>query len=160
MRVSFTGHRPEKLNLYDENDPLCIGLKNKLAAEIEELITNGADEFFTGMARGTDIWSAEAVLMLKEKYPYIKLYAVIPCPEQTEKWNNADKARYKYILGVCDKVYTACPSYSKGCMMTRNKMLVEFADVIIAVFNGSRGGTKQTIEYARKKHKQVIELSL
>lgn len=158
MRISFTGHRPEKLPYYGEDDPMCLDLKNRLAEEIEKLIESGADEFYNGMARGVDIWCAEAVLKLKSKYPQIKLYAVIPCPEQDVKWREADRIRYREVLGKCEKTYTACDHYDRGCMRKRDYMLVEFADIVVAVFDGSPGGTKITVDYAQKKHKKIITL--
>lgn len=157
-RVSFTGHRPEGLPYFGEDDPAFLDMLSRLNEEIERLIRDGADEFYTGMARGVDMWAAEAVLALKAKYPEIKLIAVKPCPFQCKGWNMADKARYDGILAKCDKVMTISPEYSGQCMLKRDRALVELCDVLIAVYNGSRrGGTAYTVNYAKqKKHRLVI----
>lgn len=155
-RVSFTGYRPEKLPFFGEDDPLCIDLKQRLYAQTEALIKDGAEEFCSGMALGVDMWAAETVLELKELYPQIQLTAVIPCPEQADRWSSEHKARYHYILERCDKKITVSPKYTKGCMQKRNKALVEMCDILLAVFDGKNGGTKQTIELAQKKGRKTV----
>ena len=155
-RVSFTGYRPEKLPFFSEDDPMCKDLKNRLSKQIKKLIEDGADEFFSGMARGVDIWAAEAVLELKRTYPDIKLTAVIPCPEQADSWSREDGDRYHGILEVCDKKLVISPHYSKGCMQKRNKALVDTCDILVAVFDGQSGGTKQTVAYAESKGRKTI----
>ena len=155
-RVSFTGYRPEKLPFFSEDDPMCEDLKNRLSKQIEKLIKDGADEFFSGMARGVDIWAAEAVLELKRTYPNIKLTAVIPCPEQADSWSREDRDRYDRILEACDKKLVISPHYSKGCMQKRNKALVDVCDILVAVFDGQSGGTKQTVSYAESKGRKTV----
>lgn len=56
----FTGHRPEKLNVPEEF------VIRKLKDAIEDAFTDGFINFITGMAKGVDIWAAEAVVELKK----------------------------------------------------------------------------------------------
>lgn len=155
-RVSFTGYRPEKLPFRREDDPRCVELKSRLSAQIEKLIKDGADEFFSGMARGVDMWAAEAVLALKSAYPNIKLTAVIPCPEQADKWDAADRERYRDILARCDKKLITSPHYTSGCMQKRNRALVDMCDILIAVFDGKPGGTANTVNYAKSGGRSTV----
>ena len=155
-RVSFTGHRPEKLPFFSEDDPMCVDLKNRLSKQIKKLIEDGADEFFSGVARGVDIWAAEAVLELKSVYPNIKLTAVVPCPEQADKWSSEDRERYHNILEACDKTLVISPKYSRGCMHKRDKALVDMCDVLVAVYDGQKGGTEFTLNYAETKGRKTI----
>lgn len=55
-RCCFTGHRPEKLS-----QPEAV-VKSKLDAAVRQAIDDGFVTFITGMARGVDIWAAQAVL--------------------------------------------------------------------------------------------------
>lgn len=75
---SFTGHRPDKFNFkYNEEHIDCIRLKAKLIDEIEKLYLSGVKYFLTGCAVGVDIWCAEIVLQLKNKYEDIELFSVL-----------------------------------------------------------------------------------
>lgn len=159
FRISFTGHRPDKLPYASEKDPSCIGLKKRLEETVRELIADGADMFYSGMALGVDMWAAELVLKLKEEFPYITLTAVIPCPEQADKWGEALQSRYNGILARCDKIITTSPHYENGCMQKRNRALVDLCDILVAVFDGSRGGTMQTVKYAKDKRKNIVMLN-
>lgn len=158
-RVSFTGHRPDKLPYLSESDSECVKLKKRLEETVRGLIADGADEFYSGMALGVDMWAAELVLGLKEEFPHITLTAVVPCPEQAERWGEKLIARYNGILARCDKIITTSPRYEKGCMAKRNRALVDACDILVAVFDGSRGGTMQTVNYAKTVHKKTVMLN-
>ena len=76
MTCCFTGHRPSKLPWgHDERDPRCLALKRSLLREIENLYLQGYRRFISGMAMGCDLYFAEAVLELKERYPAAALEA-------------------------------------------------------------------------------------
>lgn len=155
-KVSFTGYRPQKLPFFGEDDPMCEDLKRRIFTEIEKLNSSGADEFLTGMALGVDMWCAEAVIKLKQKHPEVRLTAVLPCRGQDAKWGSADQQRYADILKCCDKVMCLSESYTKDCMLNRNKALVELCDVLVAVYDGKTGGTKFTVDYAKKLGRKTI----
>ncbi len=161
-KVSFTGHRQAKLPFKGENDPGLLALRNELREKIVELISDGATEFFSGMALGVDTYAAEEVLKLKKQYPEINLTAVIPCPDQDKLWSVAQRQRYREILAQCSKKMIISPEYDKGCMFKRNRALVELCDVLIAVTddNVTGGGTQYTIDYAVKKGRKVIRISV
>lgn len=155
-KVSFTGYRPQKLPFFSEEDPMCVDLKQRLYRQIEKLYDSGAGEFFTGMALGVDIWCAEAVMALRELHPEVRLTAVIPCRGQEIKWQSAEQARYRDIVSKCDKVLCLSERYTPDCMKNRNKALVDLCDLLIAVYDGKPGGTKQTVDYAAKRGRKTI----
>ena len=156
--VSFTGYRPEKMPFSHEQDPLCADLKKRIRDKIENSIKDGAINFFSGMARGADMWCAEIVLELKKTYPQINLSAVIPCSSQASGWTNEEIRRYQRILNECHRKLIISQNYTKNCMMKRNQMLVDICDVLIAVFDGQKGGTANTVKYAQAKGKKIITI--
>lgn len=108
------------------------------------------------MALGIDTICAEIVLELKKKRLDIKLECAIPCKNQTEKWNNKSIKRYNCILSKADKiVYVSSSDYFNGCMQKRNRYMVDNSSLVIAVYAGMGGGTKQTIDYAQKQNIKV-----
>ena len=157
-KCCFTGHRPKSLPFgYNEEEPSCKKLKELLSDNIERQITeNGVTHFISGMAMGVDIFAAEAVLKLKEKYPQIKLECVIPCETQANKWSEGWRNRYFDIIGRSDDTQMLQTHYTPDCMMKRNKYMVDNSDVVIAVWNGEKSGTGNTVNYAMKSGKKVI----
>lgn len=153
----FTGHRPEKIFTCNQNTAASIAvLKRCIRNEIELAINDGYTKFISGMARGTDIFSAELVLYHKQLHPEIKLICAIPFPEQglsfSEKW----QIRYQNILNQSDEIVNVCECFSKQAFMIRNKYMVDRSSRVIAVYNGQPGGTANTVKYAQSKGKEIV----
>ena len=143
-RVCFTGHRPEKLTRSER------AIKKDLEREIRQAIAGGLDVFITGMARGVDIWAAEIVLKLRDAGQPIKLMCACPYDGFEQGWRQEWQGQYRTILAAADFVKYVCPSYSRACFQIRNEWMVNHAARVIAVFNGEKSGTKNTIDYATK----------
>ena len=146
----FTGHRSQKLPWgFNEEDERCLIMKEKLTKEIEKAISEGYTHFISGMAIGFDMICAEIVLNLKNKYPFIELECALPCVGQEKFWNTSLKERYFCILNKADKTRCIYNRYVNGCMQERNKYMINNSSRLIALYNGQKGGTQLTINYAR-----------
>lgn len=157
LSCAFTGHRPHRLPFHSEEDPSCILLKAFLAEQIEGLIQGGVKYFLSGMAMGIDLWAAEIVLKLRRENPHLKLICVLPCPSQADSWDLPMKERYSSILAQSDKQIIVSPVYGPGCMRQRDRWMVEYADLLLAVYDGiSKGGTAYTLQYAISKKKPIV----
>ena len=154
---AFTGYRPGKLPwMEDETDPRYIALKARLRTAVEEACRQGMEHFICGMAQGCDLYFCEIVLALKQDWPHITLEAAVPCPTQADGWPAADRARYGRLLKQCDYETMVQSSYSPGCMMRRNRYMVDHASLLIAVYDGQSGGTGNTVLYAIRQHIPVV----
>lgn len=143
-RACFTGHRPEKLRL-DEADVRTI-----LGNAIDSAITNGFVTFISGMARGVDIWAAEIVLERKKNNPDIRLICALPHPDFECSWRDSWQQRYKEIIARADWVKTICPAFSMASYQRRNEWMVDHSALVIAIYNGTLGGTRNTLDYAER----------
>lgn len=151
----FTGHRPEGLP-WGENEgaALCMGLKALLAQELELAWQAGYRQFWCGMARGADLYFAEAVLACQGVHREVELLAAVPCPNQTKGWPKADVERYWNILHWIggERCHLVSQQWTRQCMRLRNEYMVDRSSRIIAVYDGrSSGGTRYTLQYALKK---------
>ena len=145
----FTGHRPEKLPWgKNEEDPRCILLKSKIRDAIEAAYAEGKRHFICGMARGCDFYFAEEVLELREEKNDITLEAAIPCAVQSASWSKEQRARWETLVSACDRKTILQDRYTPDCMHRRNRYMVEQSSLVIAVYDGSDGGTRRTLEYA------------
>lgn len=156
---AFTGNRPQKLPWgLNEKDPRCVSLKKRLDEEIQNAINNGYRHFISGMALGIDQYVAKIVLQKQIENPHlnITLEAAIPCKNQQAKWTRQQQIEYLEILATCDKITTISETYTDTCMMDRNKYMVDNCSLLIAVSNGTPGGTMKTIEYAKQKKITIV----
>ena len=61
-------------------------------------------------------------------------------------------------MTVADKAVITSEHYNRGCFFTRNRYMVDKADIVVCAYNGLDGGTAYTVDYALKKDKIVIQI--
>lgn len=155
----FTGHRPEKLPWgTNEEDPRCAALKRKLSDALEAAYAEGMRHFICGMARGCDFYFAEEVVALRQKHADVTLEAAIPCSSQTDGWPEADRVRWRALLAQCDWETLVQDHYTQGCMLRRNRYMVDHSALVIAVYDGVNGGTRRTLEYALRQKVPFVDI--
>ncbi len=156
--ICFTGHRPQTITyLWNEESQECKKLKEVLKSTIINAIEKeNVCHFISGMAIGIDMICAEIVLDLKIKYPHITLECALPCETQAVRWSEKYRDRYFGIVEKSDKETLLQTHYTKDCMFKRNKYMVDNSDIVIAVWNGNRSGTGNTVEYAKRNNKRII----
>ena len=158
----FTGHRPQSLLWkFNEQDERCLRMKEKLRNEIIKSIKNGYTTFISGMALGFDMICAEMVLELKKTFPRIKLIGAIPCKMQDKLWKEKDKQRYRSLLTQLDSIRCIYDDYiGPECMLERNRFMINNSSLVIALFNGTNGGTKKTLDYAKERGVKTIVINI
>ena len=148
-RACFTGHRPEKLTRNEK------AIKIDLEKEIRQAVADGLNVFITGMARGVDIWAAQIVLQLRGEGHGVRLICACPYDGFESGWSQEWQWQYKEILSAADFVKYICEGYSRSCFQIRNEWMVNHSARVIAVFNGEKSGTKNTIDYAIRQNVPV-----
>lgn len=148
----FTGHRPENME-HSETD-----IRPRIEQAIETAMEKGIMTFITGMAMGTDIWAAEIVLEKKEKNRNIRLICALPHPNFEKRRSIVEQTRFRDILKNADDVILVNRRYFSGCYHVRNKWMVDHSEMVIAVYNGSAGGTRNTVAYARSSGIDVVNI--
>ena len=160
VTACLTGHRPNKLHWgYNETKDSCITFKKELRNLLENFINDGFTNFLSGMAEGFDMIATEILLNLKNTYKDIKIIAVVPCLEQEKNWTPSQQNKYHNIIKKSDEYIILSNEYTPTCMMERNKFMVEHSSVVIGCFNGCRGGTYNTLLYAKKTGCKIITIN-
>lgn len=145
-RCCFTGHRPEKLKLTERK------LSALLETEIKRAIAGGFTTYITGMAKGVDLIAAEIVLRLRERDDRLKLICALPYPGFGQHWGGGWTERFQRVLAQADLSRTICPNFSRASYQARNEWMVRHSALVIAVFNGEPGGTKNTLDFAQRSN--------
>ena len=151
-RCCFTGHRPDKMELGEKE------IKPLLEKSIDDAIAEGYVTFITGMAMGTDIWAAEIVLERKKRNKDLHLICALPHPNFDSRRSITEKMRFSKIIKKADLVKEINDHYFTGCYQVRNEWMVDRSNLVIAVFNGQKSGTKNTIDYAKRKGVKVVNV--
>ena len=160
MKIGFTGHRPPKA-FYRHNKAYTQECFNLLEEFLDyELIHKSylkdVEIFNVGGALGFDTVVAEVLFFYKCK---VNLY--LPFKIFGSNWySNTDRIRLEKHKNLANKViYTSeTNTYVVRLLDDRNKAIVDNSDIIIALWDGNKSGTKNCINYAEKKDKEVINL--
>ena len=156
LSCAFTGHRLQKLGFgFDEDAESFVKLRNYLHSELMFLIGHNYTHFLSGGAQGFDLIAAEEVLKLRSQLTFVTLELVKPCQNQDAHWPHALRSRYEAVEAAADAVTLISDAYSESCLFERNRFLVDSADMLLALYNGTPGGTKMTVEYARKNGRRT-----
>jgi uncharacterized phage-like protein YoqJ len=157
MKIAITGHRPSKLrNDYDLKSDYVLRIKREIVNILSE---NDLDKMIliSGMALGIDQLFTE--IAIENNIPF---KAYIPCLGQASVWTEKTREKWKNMLEQAEEVVNTSGkiNYEPHMMQMRNERMVNDCDMIIAVWDGTSGGTKNCIDYAVKKNKRIIYIML
>lgn len=139
--VAITGHRPEKI-------PPTFDVFETLMKVYKDL---GVTHVIQGMAAGVDLQSARAAYHSGIKFTCAKPWA-------GHEPRKADRVTYQNALEYADRVVDVDPAESypgPWVYQKRNEWMVDNADFVIAVWDGTSGGTANCVKYAQKVGKRI-----
>ena len=148
----FTGHR-------SIDAEVASRLSEVLDGAIEKLIAAGVTTFRSGGAVGFDTFAALKIIEKKRENPAIRLELYLPCRDQSARWDDYCKEAYEYLLKSADGITYTSEKYSRGCMLDRDRKMVEGSDFCIGYCTKSRGGTAYTLEYAKKSGVRTLNIA-
>jgi uncharacterized phage-like protein YoqJ len=151
MIVAVTGHRPDKLpeGYNGEHKPIRMALSEALDEVCVEY--GNIERMLSGMALGFDQIACEVALN-----KHVLITGCIPCFNQDRKWIDESKKYYRELIKRIseaggDFVIVTEEDYTPYCMIVRDHYMVDNCDLLIALWNGTEGGTEKTVKYAKKK---------
>lgn len=147
----FTGHR--KIAAQDIQK-----IEKQLDKIIEKLYQKGVIFYGAGGSYGFDMLAEMAVIRARNRHKEIKLILVLPCKNQEKYWTEDNKTTFAEIKNQADKIVYTSEIYSKDCMHKRNRHLVNFSGYCVAYLNKNSGGTAYTVNYARQKGLEIVNL--
>lgn len=157
MNLAGTGHRPNKLGKPGTSG-YSSDIERAMSHSITDALTNSGvrisqlDSVISGMALGFD--TALAQWALDQGVPLI---AAVPFEGQESRWPKSSQDRFHSILDRATQVVHVCePGYAAWKMQQRNMWMVDRADVVLALWNGTPGGTANCVNYAEKRGKKML----
>lgn len=147
--IAGTGHRPDKIGGYTQ-----VAEDRVYNLAYDTLKALQPDIVISGMAIGWDQALAQAALDLK-----IPLHAYVPFEGQESRWPMMVRENYWRIRHKATHVNIICEGdYASWKMQKRNEAMVRDCTAILALWNGSSGGTANCVFYAQRQRKKVQNL--
>lgn len=149
MIIAATGHRPDKLGGYGQ-----AAEKARRRMAVEALQVLRSDTVISGMALGWDQAIACAALDLG-----LHLIAAVPFAGQEKAWPENSQREYRRILAQANETEVVCAGgFSKQAMQLRNEWMADHCDVMLALWDGSPGGTGNCVRYCRKIRRAILNV--
>lgn len=149
--VAFFGHRSI------DNSSLIVDRLDKI---INGLIREKTYvEFLVGRNGEFDQYVSSAIIRAKRKYRNDNSFHVLVLPYATAEYlNNAPSfAAYYDEIEICGE---SAHAHFKSAIQIRNRKIVDRADLIICCIDRELGGAYQTVRYAQKQKKKIINLAV
>ena len=148
--VAFFGHR------YVDN---IIKVENLLEEQIRKLIDeNEYVDFLVGRNGDFDQCVSSSVLRVRKNHRDDNSSLVLVLPYPTAEYLNNENYFLDYYTDV-EISHAASVAHPKSAIQIRNREMVDRADLIICYIEHEKGGAWQTVEYAIKQGKTVINLA-
>ena len=144
MIVTFCGHR-DFVETAEAENQLTMFLEKYARENVSLVCYNGGYGNF-------DYFAAKCVQRMQEQYSNIRNCLVLPYIDQPflERIeifkNHFDETIYPPLESVPRKY----------AIIRRNEWMVDSADIVIAYVTYSWGGAARTLEYAKRKNKNII----
>jgi uncharacterized phage-like protein YoqJ len=149
MIICGTGHRPNKVGGYSAD-----ATERLVHVAHDWLNLNRPDKVISGGALGWDQALGWAALRLK-----IPLTMALPFKGFHTKWPSISQGLFNLMCFDAEEiVYVSEPGYSPWKMQVRNEWMVDHCDTVLALWDGSAGGTGNCIQYANKVGKPIVNL--
>lgn len=146
---TFAGHR----------EVYHAGMDEKIEKAIRKLLqTDSEFVFYTGGMGEFDSRCASAVRAAKRRYPHLKIHLVLVLSYMSNRLNT-DKEYYEYCYDEILLPEELCGVHYKAAIQKRNRWMVDRADYLIAYLFRNFGGAYETVKYAKKQGKTVINLA-
>jgi len=148
--VAFFGHRHIKNIAQTEKI-----LEEQILKLIDE---NEYVDFLVGRNGDFDTVASSSVKRIQEKYGKKNSSLILVLPYKTSEFVNSKMYLEQFYneIEICDKALDAFP---KRAIQLRNRDMVDRADLIICNIDHNYGGAFQTIKYALKQEKSVINIA-
>ena len=149
--VSFFGHR--QLDITNAMEDRLESIIRSILLEKEYV------EFLIGRDGDFDIWTASVIRRMKRtvRDDNSSLTWVMPYLEAEYRNNEESMEEYYDHIEISD---AASLAHYKRAYIIRNREMVDRSDLVIAYVNCKSGGAFQTLDYAKKVGKEVINLSV
>lgn len=171
IHVALTGHRPNKLGGYDLNTPQYHALQNDLEQYIRHLLSKYDHVWcHSGLALGADTLWSKAILAVRAQPEFagrVFFFAEIPMMSQSSQWfkqSDLDFWQEQVDSADASRVYLKNQDtpLDKGtaakALNDRNTGMVSHCDILLAVWDGTKGGTGNAVKDGIRMNKEIVRI--
>ena len=115
-------------------------------------------DFLVGRDGEFDQFASSAVLRVRKRYRDDNSSPVLVLPYARAEYLNNEESYHDYYSDV-EISYAASKAHPKAAIQIRNRETVDRADLVLCCIEREKSGAWQTVQYAIKQEKTVINLA-
>ena len=146
MIITFCGHSDYTPTKQDEKKLLDI---------LEEKVGDLPADLYLGGYGSFDQFALVCGRKYRALHPLVKLYFISPYLTEQYHKNRLREIEHDYDGIIFPPLETVPGRYA---ILHRNRWMIERADLLISHVTRSFGGARQTLDHARRKKKDILEL--
>ena len=112
-------------------------------------------EFLVGRNGDFDLMAASVIRKLKRETGNDNIYLTLVLPYETAELKNNTEAFESYYDSI--EISEATRNY-KYAIVARNRDMIDRADLVVVCVKHEHGGAYQSLKYAEKNEKRIINL--
>lgn len=148
--VAFFGHR------YIDN---IYMVEKILEKQIRKLLDeNEYVDFLVGRNGDFDQCASSSVFRVRRDYRDENSSLILVLPYPTAEYLNSEEYFEEYYSEI-EISYAAAKAHPKAAIQIRNREMVDRASIVICYIEKKKGGAWQTVEYAVKQGKTIINIA-
>lgn len=158
-KCCITGYNAEELPYREDiSHPDCVAMLERLKKSIIEQLEKGVYQFYIGMDCGVELWSAELLLNLQDRYPHIKIFPFISSEEMTHSWSDESHELYwDVVMPNCEDEFRVSNHHTQDCVERRNKQLVNRCNLFLTVYDGQENtSTGEIVRMVTEQKKTIL----
>lgn len=136
-------------------EKIVVGLDR----EIERLIADGVTDFISGGNLGFEQIAASLIAAKKEMGKNIRLIFVLSHKTQADLWGEKQRALYQNLLNEADEIIYVSEQCDSFCIKLRSKYMVDHSTYCICALQRKGDIANQTVEYARERGLQIVNVA-
>lgn len=150
--VMVTGHRPQ--HLAPDVRPWVRAELERLAGKLRD--EHGMTTGISGMALGSDLWWADAVVKAE-----VRLWAHVPFPQQPDRWQPEDRDEWVRLCRVAWELNTYGGFFDVKTLYARNDGMIKASDAAICVHDPAKteGGTASAVRKVTARGLPIIHVN-
>ena len=158
----FLSHVPTRFKFgWDEEDSLCLGLKQVLLQQIQLLRREGYTSFYIVPDSGAGLWTGGILNLLRQDDPSLLLQYLLPHEEIATKWSPELRDRYFSLLEQCTHLAAVSRPDDPDATKKALTRMIDYSDFVIAVYDSaSRRGdaVDHAMDYLRGTEKPYLTI--
>ncbi|MGD7045394.1 DUF1273 domain-containing protein [Jeotgalibacillus proteolyticus] len=160
--LTVSGYKSHEIGIYKQSDPAVKIIKKAIKQHIEAKVGEGLEWVLVSGQLGVEMWAAEVVIELKDRFPELKLAILTAFEKHEEKWNENNQEMYQQVVLEADFVDAISKKPYQNPQQLKNKNLFHLtkSDGLLMIYDEEKEGSPKFLWEMARDWSKINEYSV